>query len=849
MWGSGQQALYQQKSRWNIHDWATLKSIKPQNCGTSIRLEGIRPDCFDKLKNVVSKFKFVSVILRFCFEDAQQTLGICQAILINKNLKEIHLDLQGNAHDDTCISTLVDLVRKKVVISLECPTNMNEENAERLLDGILRNDAKLKVLNLNGAVLNERSVAHIQKNLEVGNISKRLDLSKCFGVFGASLTTGDKKDIEQAAIVGKRKLSNKVKIDWFECVQELKISPSLSGGYQFTPIPGIQVFDHSTGRIQTLLRHLVRESVDHAWQLFKRKTPFNDSNDNMTVDTKHLRIDEQLTDIIQRFEQNLGKKSNKNKKKEKFKANKKNKGGRLKSFFSSFNPFEKQKYQEEPAAKLKAQPLPCRYKEHTTQMICGDEDGAGQSMTISRGFNFSDHNLGGHEIVDEIEASFFSFSGTPAPSGTTENTKTNMSYPRLQQYGRESQQEFGNLVLDPPVVGASSHFNSSFVNIQQGQHRAAGLNAFYPGFNFKQLPGNSGPFDASCVDIQQSRRGLEQPNNTSPIDLTQADHQGFDFNNQQPHWPATPAIHVQGQPTNIKQNYHQELDSNNQQLLCPSTPASQFQGQLADASSFNSSFVDMHRGQPGPAGPNTAHHGANFQILPGNSGSFNASCVDIEQSRQGLAQQNVRGPAGMIGQTQTMPQSVARGNSQAHSPPSTSSPQYRGEPPAFHPDASRQYPTGQTHAETKGGVCYNLRPQYPPQTNIPAQVLQRGQFAEDSYANSRQSQQSSRQTRIPVQPDLTSADQQYSGQNPVLARNRDGGTRFSRHQKNPDLQNSGQNPMPGRNRDAGTGSSSNQQNVQDLQHYGQNPMLAPNRDPGTGPSSNQQNASDVQRTT
>ncbi|XP_077976263.1 uncharacterized protein LOC144432085 [Styela clava] len=460
--------------RENIVRWAFLPQVTKETCGTSLHLEGRQPEYYRSLRRAIHSFLFEKIILRLCFDDHMDTLGILQVIQSNKRLHKIHLDLRGNRYNETCIDILVDLVARGIVNSLVLFSITEEENVEKLLMGIMRSEKTVKTLDLAGSVLNDHSLQHLQAILSRGNVSKYLNLSHCKGIYDSSLTSKDRDELIEAEKRSRSYISWKsnLQIDWFTWVGHIDVDRTYSRRIEYVPIPGVQYFDEKQQGIVDIARFLIRQNINQPFQRFKRKA-FSGGHfeENLAVEAKKTKQNDAIDKLIKGFESAFfGVKKWKHDKQAKEKKKKDDKKKHR----------QKQTYQE-PSVNVRETPMHGAYKGANTAS-CRSSVPSNTSFEISPKMQFTNYGGSPTSTGSIITPSFFHF-GTPDASNS----------PR------------GNLLSN-----MHTSYDASYVNMDHGRQEDLD-----PRLNPDlQQPGRSGGFYESFVNIE-GRRVARTPSSTS----------------------------------------------------------------------------------------------------------------------------------------------------------------------------------------------------------------------------------------------------------------------------------------------------------------------------------------------
>ncbi|XP_077976275.1 uncharacterized protein LOC144432098 isoform X1 [Styela clava] len=293
----------------NVYDWESLQKIPyPQECGRLICLKCIPPpNGIEKLKSVLAEAKLASVILQRCFPKADQMLEILQAILKNKNLKKIALDLRLNEYNDECVNIVAHLIKREVVRSFECPDNMDAVNTETLLlEAITTIDKfQMSVLNLNGALLNEHSLKYIEEILLKRIISDKLIMTNCKRTCDAFLTSENYELLKKAAENGQRWYRPNLKIEWFPYVGQICEIEYRGFDLLFNSTREY-FFNRETGKKDSVVRQVLKWKNEMPWQVRKlgskhRRTSIQDENNETVGKRQKTAIESSVDEITDRF--------------------------------------------------------------------------------------------------------------------------------------------------------------------------------------------------------------------------------------------------------------------------------------------------------------------------------------------------------------------------------------------------------------------------------------------------------------------------------------------------------------------------------------------------------------------
>nr|XP_039265510.1 uncharacterized protein LOC120341133 [Styela clava] len=285
----------------NVKDLERLKSISPEKCGRELCLSHVPYNLLNKLKSVILHSQIEKIILISCFDDPFHTLQILESMQRNDCLFSVHLNLLDNVHNNQCVAAIIDLITRGVVNSIEVPRELNEENSERLLAGILNSQRELKIVNLNGCTLNTTALGHLQELLAKGRISKELNFANCLGLCKSKLTTMDKSEIQKALNFGKKQTRQSPKVKWFDVVEHIEDVGVYRGRIKVSFKKVVRVvYNRATKRKEERVIQLVRLGLD-AWQQYKPGSKRSNQSDNANIAEKRSGIDDEMERISEQL--------------------------------------------------------------------------------------------------------------------------------------------------------------------------------------------------------------------------------------------------------------------------------------------------------------------------------------------------------------------------------------------------------------------------------------------------------------------------------------------------------------------------------------------------------------------
>ncbi|XP_077976366.1 uncharacterized protein LOC120341133 [Styela clava] len=286
----------------NVKDLGRLKSILPEKCGRELCLSHVPYTLFNKLKSVILHSQMEKISLIACFNDPFQTLQILESMQRNDCLLSVHLNLMDNVHNNECVDAIIDLITRGVVNSIEVPRELNEENSERLLAGILNCQRELKIVNLNGCTLNTTAFIHLHELLAKGRISKELNLANCQGVCKSKLTTKDKAVLQQALTLGKKQTRKSPEVKWFEAVKHMEDVDVYRGKLSVSFKEAVRmVYNRATKcREKKVITLVTRIGLD-AWQQYKPGSKRSNRSDNANIAAKRSGMDDEMVRISEQL--------------------------------------------------------------------------------------------------------------------------------------------------------------------------------------------------------------------------------------------------------------------------------------------------------------------------------------------------------------------------------------------------------------------------------------------------------------------------------------------------------------------------------------------------------------------
>ncbi|XP_077976128.1 uncharacterized protein LOC120341694 isoform X2 [Styela clava] len=233
----------------NVYNIQTLHSIAPHKCGRELSLSSVPQESFEKLLEVLEYSKLEKIELKECFKDAR------------------------------LLSKVLGVIQKNTSL-------------------------KMKILNLNGSTLNEKSIELLKELLQKGRINKFLNLSNCKGLCYSSLTTKEKDELAKAEKSSRSFLSKKLKIEWFpfvEYIGEKDIAKVNRRNFEF--FDDIRwIFNRTTNRRERTVVSLVRTGRA-AYQILKSGKKRNKITTASTSNAKKPKIeDKELEDITKQIE-------------------------------------------------------------------------------------------------------------------------------------------------------------------------------------------------------------------------------------------------------------------------------------------------------------------------------------------------------------------------------------------------------------------------------------------------------------------------------------------------------------------------------------------------------------------